>query len=405
MLSMNLLHNDFPILSRKNREGKSLVYLDNAATTQKPIQVIEAVSNFYKNHNANIHRGIHFLGVEATSIYEDCREKVRRFINAESSDEIIFVRGTSEAVNLVSGTFGEQIGEGDEILITAMEHHSNLVPWQQLAFQKKAKLKVIPLNKKCDLDLNKFKKLLTPKVKLLALCHISNSIGTVNPVKNIVELAHENKTVVLVDGAQAMAHQSVDVQDLDCDFYAFSGHKMFAPTGIGVLYGKRSILKNIPPYHYGGEMIKKVTFNKTSFAELPHKFEAGTPDIGGAVGLAAAIDYINEIGVDKINAHTSELTEKALNELSEVEGIKVVGAPKERAAIVSFIVEGIHPHDMATLLDEDGVAVRAGHHCTMPLMESLGLQGTVRASFSIYNTLNDVNRLVQSVKRAQHKLS
>ncbi|MEQ9424657.1 MAG: cysteine desulfurase [Cyclobacteriaceae bacterium] len=402
---MNLLHNDFPILSRKNREGKSLVYLDNAATTQKPIQVIEAVSNFYKNHNANIHRGIHFLGVEATSIYEDCREKVRRFINAESSDEIIFVRGTSEAVNLVSGTFGEQIGEGDEILITAMEHHSNLVPWQQLAFQKKAKLKVIPLNKKCDLDLNKFKKLLTPKVKLLALCHISNSIGTVNPVKNIVELAHENKTVVLVDGAQAMAHQSVDVQDLDCDFYAFSGHKMFAPTGIGVLYGKRSILKNIPPYHYGGEMIKKVTFNKTSFAELPHKFEAGTPDIGGAVGLAAAIDYINEIGVDKINAHTSELTEKALNELSEVEGIKVVGAPKERAAIVSFIVEGIHPHDMATLLDEDGVAVRAGHHCTMPLMESLGLQGTVRASFSIYNTLNDVNRLVQSVKRAQHKLS
>ena len=389
---------DFHALAQQVR-GKPLVYLDNAASAQKPNQVIDTLAEFYRHDFANIHRSVHTLGERATAKYEAARETVRRFLNARHVEEIIFVRGTTEAINLVAQSYGRsRLGQGDEILITAMEHHSNIVPWQLLCQQTGARLKVAPMNERGELIFEEFEKLLGVRTKLVSVVHMSNSLGTINPVKQIVESAHDRGIPVLLDGAQAAPHLPIDVQELDCDFYAFSGHKLYGPTGIGVLYGKRDLLEAMPPWQGGGEMIRTVTFEKTTYNDLPFKFEAGTPAIAEAVGLAAAIDYVEAIGWDAIAAHEHDLIEYATARAEEVPGLKIIGTAREKGAILSFTVDRVHPHDLGTFLDHYGIAVRAGHHCTMPVMDFFQVPATARASFGIYNTREEVDLLIYALK-------
>ena len=391
---------DFPALAQ-NVNGKPLVYLDNAATSQKPRAVIDAVSSFYEHSNANVHRGVHTLSVRATELYEAAREKVRTLVNAAELAEIIFVRGTTEGINLVANSFGARIQAGDEIIISALEHHSNIVPWQLLCERTGAKLRVIPMDHSGDLIMDEYRALLSERTKLVAVAHVSNSLGTVNPIEEIIALAHARKVPVLIDGAQAVPHFKVDVRALDADFYAFSGHKMFAPTGAGILYGKRELLETMPPYQGGGDMISSVSFAKTTFNVLPHRFEAGTPDVAAIVGLGAAIDYLNGIGWDAISAWERELVTYAAEKIAAAPGVTLIGTPKHRAAVVSFTIDGIHPHDAGMILDHEGIAIRAGHHCTQPVMDFYGVPATNRASFAFYNTRDDVDRLVAGIQKVQ----
>jgi len=381
---------DFPILQKKIN-GKPLVYFDNGATTQKPRQVIDCISNYYLNQNSNVHRGVHTLSQEATDLFEGAREYIRQFINAEETNEIIFTRGTTESINLLAAALKPWIVKGDEILVTAMEHHSNFVPWQQLCEERGAKLRIVPVERNGELDLDFLQKLMNPYTKLLALTHVSNVLGTVNPVKNIIKMAKDKGIPVLLDGAQAIAHTKVDVQDLGCDFYAFSGHKAYAPMGIGVLYGKFNWMRRLPPYQYGGEMIDEVTFEKSTFNELPFKYEAGTPNVEGALALESALRYISDIGIETIRKHEDELLNYAEQKLIEIEGVRIIGTAKEKTGALSFVVDGTHPYDVGMLLDKMGIAVRTGHHCAQPLMDFLGLPGTVRASFAMYNTKEEVD--------------
>ena len=391
---------DFPLLSRE-MNGKPIVFLDSAASSQKPSRVIDAMDYYYRYQHANVHRGVYQLSQEATTAFEEVREKVRAFLNAPSENEIIFVRGCTEAINLVASSYGRKfICAGDEVLITAMEHHSNIVPWQMICEERGAHLRVAPINAAGELVLEELDRLLTPQTRILALTQVSNTLGTINPIREIVQMAHAKGVPVLVDGAQAAPHQKIDVQELDVDFYAFSGHKVFGPTGVGVLYGKAHWLNQMPPYHGGGEMIKTVTFAKTTYAELPHKFEAGTPDIAGVIGLGAALDYIQSIGLEAIAAYEDELLAYATQQLAEIPGIRFIGTARRKASLVSFLIEGIHPYDLGALLDKQGIAVRTGHHCTQPLMDLYGIPGTVRASLAFYNDKTDIDRLVDGVKRA-----
>jgi cysteine desulfurase/selenocysteine lyase len=392
---------DFPILKTKIH-GRPLVYLDNAATTQKPLAVMDAELKFYRDYNANVHRSIHTLSQWATDAFEAARGKVQRFLNAASPDEIVFVRGTTEAINLVAQSYGRShVKAGDEIVVTTMDHHSNIVPWQLLCQQTGAALRAAPINDMGELDMDAFDSLLSERTRLVAVAHVSNSMGTINPVKTIIEHAHLRNIPVLLDGAQAIAHLPVDVQALDCDFYAFSGHKLYGPTGIGVLYGKAALLEAMPPYQGGGEMISSVSFEGTTFKDLPYKFEAGTPNIAGAIGLGAAVDYVSAIGLDAIAAHESALLIYATPLLSKIPGLRLIGTAREKTGILSFVIEGIHPHDIGTILDGDGVALRAGHHCTMPLMARFGVPATARASFALYNTRQEVEALVASIYKAK----
>jgi len=391
------LRNDFPIL-RQLVNGKPLVYLDNAATSQKPQVVIDAMNRYYLEENSNIHRGVHFLSDKATQSYEAARVKTQHFINAGQSREIIFVRGTTEAINLVANSYGRtHFKTGDEIMISAMEHHSNLVPWQMIAEQTGAVLRVIPMNDRGELFMDKFEKMLNPRTRFVAVVHVSNALGTLNPVREIIRLSHEYGVPVLVDGAQAVAHMRVNVTDLDCDFYAFSGHKMFGPTGVGILYGKSSLLEAMPPYQGGGDMIKSVTYHKTIYNDLPYKFEAGTPNIVGGVGLGATIDYLQSIDFDEIAGYEHELLTYATERLSEIKGLKIIGTAAEKASVISFILEGIHPHDIGTILDDDGIAIRTGHHCAQPVMQCFGIAATARASFALYNVKEEIDALVRGL--------
>lgn len=391
------LQKQFPILNQQVN-GHPLVYLDNAATSQKPEAVIETVDRYYREYNSNVHRGVHTLGTKATEAYEGAREKVRRFINARSTEEIVFTRGTTVSINTVAYSYGEaNIGEGDEIVITPMEHHSNLIPWQQLAKRKGATLKYIPLQADGTITLEDVEKNVTDKTKIVAIAQVSNVLGTINPVKEMAEIAHRHGAVIVVDGAQSAPHMKVDVRDLDCDFFAFSGHKMAGPTGIGVLYGKKALLEDMEPVEFGGEMIDFVELYDSTWKELPWKFEGGTPIIAGAIGLGAAIDFLTAIGMDEIEAHEHELAQYALERLSAVDGLDIYG-PKERAGLVTFNMKGVHPHDVATVLDAEGIAVRAGHHCCQPLMKELEVSATARASFYLYNTKADIDSLVEGLK-------
>ncbi|SJM93004.1 selenocysteine lyase, PLP-dependent [Crenothrix polyspora] len=388
---------DFPILAEKIR-GKDLVYLDNAASCQKPNTVIDAISNVYRHDYANIHRGVHTLSVRATDKFEAAREKVRHFINAASSKEIIFVRGATEAVNLIAQTYGRaNIKAGDEIVITAMEHHSNIVPWQMLCEQIGAVLKIAPMNTQGELIYDAFEALLNGKTKLVAVVHMSNALGTINPVKKMIDAAHAKGIPVMLDGAQAIPHMAVDVQALDCDFYVFSGHKLYGPSGIGVMYGKQVLLEAMPPYQGGGDMIKTVTFEKSQYAGLPHKFEAGTPSIADVIGLGAAIDYLNDIGMDTIAAYEAELLDYATEKASQIKGLRIIGEAAEKGAILSFVLDRIHPHDIGTMLDSLGIAIRAGHHCAMPVMDFYGVPATARASFAMYNTKQEIDVLMAGI--------
>ncbi len=401
MLNPNSIRQDFPIFSHLHH-GKPLIYLDNAATAQKPQVVIQAVYDFYMQQNATVRRSMYPLAAEATRAYEGVREQVRAFIGAQDSQEIIFTKGTTEGINLVATAFAEsRLHPGDEILISAMEHHANLIPWQQLCLKKNAKLQVIPMNERSELVLERLPELLSHRTKMLAITHISNSLGTINPIREIIALAHAHGVPVLVDGAQSVAHYPIDVVALGCDFFVFSGHKMFAPTGIGVLYAKAEHLEQMQPYQFGGEMIRSVTFEKTLFAHVPAKFEAGTPNVEGAIGLGAAIHYINQIGKTNISAHLSKLWEYATEQLSAIEGLTIVGTAQQKTAILSFILAEIHPHDAATFLGEAGIAVRAGHHCNQPVMDFLGIPGTLRASFTIYNTPQEIDQLVATIRAAK----
>ncbi len=392
---------DFPILETQVH-GKPLVYLDNAATSQKPRAVIDAIVHYYQGTNANVHRGVHYLSETATEDYEAARRTAQQFLNAPHIHEIIFVRGTTEGINLVAQTFGRvQIGSGDEVLITAMEHHSNIVPWQILCDERGAKLRVAPINDAGELLLDEFAKLLGQRTKLAAVTHVSNALGSINPLKRMIELAHSHNVPVLVDGAQAVPHMKVDVQDLDCDFYTFSGHKVYAPTGIGVLYGKTALLESMPPYQGGGDMISSVTFDKTTYNKLPYKFEAGTPDIAGVIGLGAALRYVTGLGIENIGAHEHDLLEYATAKLSAIPGVRLIGTAKEKAAVVSFVMEGIHPHDIGTILDQQGIAIRTGHHCSQPIMDRFGIPATARASFAVYNTRGEIDVLAQGIQKVK----
>lgn len=399
MFDINTIRNDFPILSRTVYD-RPLVYLDNAATTQKPRQVVEAITEEYYNVNANVHRGVHYLSQQATDLHEEAREKVRKFINARSTSEIIFTRGTTESLNLVVSSFCDEfMQEGDEVIVSVMEHHSNIVPWQLQAAKKGIAIRVIPMSDKGELLLDEYEKLFTERTKFVSVTHVSNVLGTVNPVEEIIRIAHGHGVPVMVDGAQSAPHFAVDVQAMDCDFFAFSGHKMYGPTGIGVLYGKEDWLDRLPPYQGGGEMIESVSFEKTVFERLPFKFEAGTPDYVATHGLAKAIDYITALGMDNIRRHEQELTQYAMQQLSTVDNIRIFGTAPRKDAVVSFLVGNIHHLDMGTLLDRLGIAVRTGHHCAQPLMQRLDIQGTVRASFALYNTKEEIDALVEGVKR------
>ncbi len=392
---------DFPILNEVIR-GKKLVYLDNAATTQKPRQVIDALSRFYAAENSNIHRGVYYLSERATAAYEKARVLAQRFLNAPRAEDIVFVRGATEAINLVAASYGRsKIGEGDEIVVSAMEHHSNIVPWQLVAEQSGATLRVIPMDQTGTLILEEYANCLGPRTKLVSLVHVSNSLGTVNPVKEMTAQARENGIPVLIDGAQAAAHTPIDVQEIGCDFYAASGHKMFGPTGIGVLYGRSDLLESMPPYQGGGEMIRSVSFSGTTYADAPAKFEAGTPHIAGAVGLGAAITYLQDLPWNAVREHEDRLLEYAVAQLSQVEGLQIIGTSAERAASISFVLDGVHAHDVGTIVDQDGVAIRTGHHCTQPVMEFFGVPATARASFAFYNTAEEVDLLVDALHRVR----
>ncbi|HEY2469032.1 MAG TPA: cysteine desulfurase [Terracidiphilus sp.] len=398
------VRHDFPIL-REHIHGKPLVYLDNAATSQKPEAVIDAIANYYRHDNANIHRGVHLLSQRATDEYEAARGAVQHFLNARESREIVFVRGATEAINLVAQTYGRtHLNRDDEVLITAMEHHSNIVPWQILCEEKGAHLRVAPINDAGELELDEFEKLLSPRTRIVAVTHMSNALGTINPIRDIIRLAHSRNIPVLVDGAQAAPHLKIDVQDLDCDFYAFSGHKLYGPTGIGILYGKAALLESMPPYQGGGDMISSVTFEKTIYNKIPHKFEAGTPHISGVIGLGAAIAYINEIGLPAIAAHENELLTYATRTVGAIPGVKLVGTAREKAGVLSFVIEAIHPHDIGTILDQEGIAVRTGHHCAQPVMDRFGIPATVRASFALYNTTEEIDTLVAGIEKVKEFL-
>jgi cysteine desulfurase/selenocysteine lyase len=398
------IRDDFPILKEKIH-GQALVYLDNANTTQKPLAVIEAVRDYYLHDNANIHRSTHLLSERATEHYEAARAKIQRFINAAKPSEIVFTRNATESINLVAASYGwRHVQAGDEIVISTMEHHSNIVPWQLLCEEKGATLRVIPISEAGELLLDEYEKLLNPRTRLVAIVEMSNSLGTINPIRRIVRTAHEAGVPVLVDGAQAVYHRTVDVQSLDCDFYAFSGHKTYGPTGIGVLYGKARFLEEMPPYQGGGDMIRSVTFAKTTYNSVPHKFEAGTPNIAGAIGLGAAIDYLQSLGMDRIAEHEHEVLAYGIEALSEIPGLRFIGTAKEKASILSFVLEGIHPHDIGTVLDQEGVAIRTGQHCTQPVMDRYEVPATARASLALYNTREDIDALVRGLHRVQEVL-
>jgi cysteine desulfurase/selenocysteine lyase len=400
ILDIKAIRSDFPILSREIN-GKPLVYLDNGATSQKPKQVIDVISRYYEHENSNIHRGIHTLSQEATNAYEEARKTVQSFINAEHEHEVIFTAGTTESINLVAASFGKKfLQKGDEIIISTMEHHSNIVPWQMICEDKGAILKVVPINDQGEFLMDEFEALLSAKTKLVAVTHVSNTLGTINPVKEIIEKTHQKGAFVLIDGAQAVPHTKVDVQELDCDFYVFSGHKICGPTGVGILYGKEKILNDIPPYQGGGDMIKTVTFEKTTYNCLPHKLEAGTPNIAGGIGLAAAINYMNTIGIDKIEAYEHELLTYATEQIKQIDGVRIIGEAAKKASVLSFLVEGTHPSDIGTIVDKLGIAIRTGHHCTEPLMDRFEIPGTARASFAFYNTIEEIDIFITALKRA-----
>ena len=405
MIDIKTVRKDFPILSREVY-GKPLVYFDNAASSQKPSKVIDAISHYYEYEHSNIHRGVHHLSAEATEKHEESRKTIQGFINAKYSHEIIFTKGTTDSINLVAYSFGNKfINGGDEVIVSSLEHHSNIVPWQMMCEARGAKLKVIPINDAGELLLDEYRNLLSIKTKIVAIGHVSNALGTINPVKEIIAEAKKKSIPVLLDGAQAIPHLAVDVQELDCDFYAFSAHKIFGPTGVGILYGKEILLKTIPPYQGGGEMIDTVTFEKTTYNELPHKFEAGTPNMAGVIGLKAAIDYMNEIGINNIAIAEHQLLEYATEQISAINGVRLIGTAKEKASVLSFLVNDVHPYDIGTILDRLGVAVRTGHHCAEPLMNRLSIPGTVRASFAFYNTKEEVDVFINALKKAVSMLS
>lgn len=395
---------DFPIL-RREVNGKPLVYLDNGATTQKPKVVIDAISNYYSDMNSNVHRGVHYLSQISTDAFEVTRRKVQEFINAKEDFEVIITKGTTDSINLVATCYGKAfIHEGDEIIISAMEHHSNIVPWQMLCEEKGAVLRVIPMNAQGELDMDAYANLLSAKTKLVSVTYVSNALGTINPAKEIIDLAHAHNVPVLVDAAQGIQHLAIDVQKLDVDFLAFSGHKMYAPTGVGVLYGKKDLLNAMPPYQGGGDMIKEVTFEKTTYNELPFKFEAGTPNIEAGICLSAAIDYINELGIDNIKAYEDELLAYATARIKDIPGVKLIGEAAHKSSVLSFVVEGIHPYDIGVILDKLGIAVRTGHHCAQPVMDQFGIPGTVRASLAVYNTKDDIDNFIAGLNRAVNML-
>jgi cysteine desulfurase/selenocysteine lyase len=399
-LDVEKIRKDFPIL-HQSIHGKPLVYLDNAATTQKPLSVINALNSYYSNINANIHRGIHTLSEKSTGEFEATRETVKKFINSRSTEEVIFTKGTTEGINLVASTYGRKnIQQGDVIIISGLEHHSNMVPWQMLAEEKKAIVKIIPIDDKGDIIMEEYEKLLTGNVKIVSVNHASNTLGTINPIKQIIQMAHKTGAVVLIDGAQSSSHIKIDVQDLNVDFFAFSSHKIYGPTGVGVLYGKKELLEAMPPYQGGGEMIKDVSYEECSFNDLPYKFEAGTPNIADTIALKNAIDYIEAIGKESIRAYENELLKYATNKLTEIKGLKIVGTANDKLSIISFVIEGIHHQDIGIILDQEGIAVRTGHHCTQPLMGRFKIPGTSRASFAMYNTLAEVDRLAEGIKKA-----
>ncbi|MFZ4400108.1 MAG: aminotransferase class V-fold PLP-dependent enzyme [Bacteroidales bacterium] len=401
MLNINTIRADFPIL-RQQVYGNPLVYFDNGATTQKPQCVIEAIDKYYSEENSNIHRGVHFMSQKATMAFENARETVRKFINAKHAHEIIFTKGTTESINLLASSFGKKyIGKGDEVMISAMEHHSNIVPWQMVCEEKAAILKVIPFHENGELDLEAFENLISERTKIISITHVSNALGTINPIKEIIKKAHEHSIPVMIDGAQGIAHSNVDVKDLDCEFYCFSGHKIYAPMGIGVLYGKEEWLNALPPYQGGGEMIQTVSFEKTTYNELPYKFEAGTPNVGGVLGLGAALQYVEALGMDKIAAYENELLDYATNELLKIEGIRIIGTATQKAAVLSFLIDSIHPYDAGTIIDRFGVAVRTGHHCAQPVMDFLEIPGTIRASFAFYNTKEEIDVLIKAILKVK----
>jgi cysteine desulfurase / selenocysteine lyase len=403
-LDVDAIRQEFPILHQDVR-GKPLVYLDNAATTQKPQAVIDRLTEYYTTINANVHRGVHMLSQKATDAFESGREAVRAYLNARDDREVIFVRGTSEAINLVAHGYGRnRLEPGDEIIISSMEHHSNIVPWQMVCEETGAKLRVIPMTDSGELLLEEYARLLSPRTKLVSVVHVSNSLGTVNPVREVTAMAHQVGALVMLDGAQAVQHIPVDVQELGCDFFAFSGHKLYGPTGIGVLWGRQEVLEDMAPYQGGGEMIRTVTFEKTTYNELPHRFEAGTPDIAGVVALEAALEWVSSVGLDRIAAHEADLVEYATQSLSFNRRVQLIGEAKERASVVSFVMEAAHPHDIGTILDSEGIAVRTGHHCTQPVMDRLGIAATARASFAVYNTRDEVDALVSGVNKVAEVL-
>jgi cysteine desulfurase/selenocysteine lyase len=404
MLDLQKIRADFPILSQKVN-GKPLVYFDNGATSQKPQVVIDAISKYYQEINANIHRGVHTLSQLATDAYETSRGKIQQHINAKFAHEVLFTSGTTHGINLVANGFASILKSGDEVLVSALEHHSNIVPWQMLCEKTGAILRVIPMDENGELILSEFDKLVSDKTKIVTVNHISNALGTVNPIKYMIEKAHEFGSAILIDGAQAVPHLKPDVQELDCDFYVFSGHKICGPTGTGILYGKEAWLNKLPPYQGGGEMIKEVTFEKTTYAELPHKFEAGTPNIAGGIALGTAVDYMNEIGFENIQIQEKELLDYGTKRLLEIEGLKIYGTAKDKTSVISFNIEGIHPYDIGTIIDKLGIAVRTGHHCAQPIMDFFKIPGTIRASFAFYNTKEEIDIFVESVKRAQLMLS
>ncbi len=393
------VRNDFPILKIKVR-NHPLVYLDNAATAQKPQSVIDSEHDFYMYNNSNVHRGVHYLSEQATLVYENSRLKIKEFINALSACEVIFTRGATESINLVAYSYGRKnIKEGDEIIISAMEHHANIVPWQVLCEEKNAKLRVIPMNDNGELILEEYEKMLNDRTKFVSVVQVSNSLGTVNPVEEIIKLAHKKNIPVLIDGSQAIPHTKIDVQKMDCDFFVFSGHKIFGPSGTGILYGKTELLNDMPPYQTGGDMIRYVTFEKTIYNDIPNKFEAGTPNIAGNYALGSAIDYLNKLDFNKIEEHEHELLSYTISRLSEIKSLRLIGTAKKKAAVVSFVLENIHPHDIGTILDSEGIAIRTGHHCTQPVMDRFNIPATARASFALYNTLEEVDRLVEGIHK------
>ena len=398
-LDVKRIRDDFPIL-KKRVHGKPLVYLDNAATSQKPQVVLDTIMRYYTNENSNIHRGVHYLSDRATQAYEAARAKAQHFLNAARTEEIIFVRGSTEGINLVKESYGRtHVKEGDEVVISVLEHHSNIVPWQILCEEKHAILRVIPISDEGEIFIEEYEKALTERAKFVSIAHVSNVLGTINPIKQMIAMAHRRGIPVLIDGAQAAPHLEVDVQDLDCDFYVFSGHKAFGPTGVGILYGKASLLELMPPYQGGGDMIKSVTFEKTIYNDLPFKFEAGTPNIASGIGLGSAIDYLNQLDMRAVGAHEQDLLLYATELLSDIKGLRIIGTAKEKASVVSFVINGVHPHDIGTILDDEGIAIRTGHHCAQPLMQRFGVPATARASFALYNTKDEVDALVKGIHK------